>query len=73
LRNVEGCGEGCVWLATIADEVVRDVDPNLAYFDDVTFCYDVITFFRNDEKACLECRPELDENAFCLKIQFYFW
>jgi hypothetical protein len=28
LRNVEGCGEGCVWLATIADKVVRDVDPN---------------------------------------------
>ena len=28
LKNVEGCGEGCVWLATIADKVVRDVDPN---------------------------------------------
>jgi hypothetical protein len=43
----------------------------LAYFDDVTFCYDVKTFFRIDEKAGLEkCRPELDENAFCSKIQF---
>ena len=28
LKNVEGCGEGCVWVATIADKVVRDVDPN---------------------------------------------
>ena len=38
LKNVEGCGEGCVWVATIADKVVRDVDSNaLAYFDDVTF------------------------------------
>ena len=27
-KNVEGCCEGCVWVATIADKVVCDVDQN---------------------------------------------
>jgi hypothetical protein len=44
----------------------------LLYFDDVMVLLeerdDVKTFFRIDEKACLEkCRLELDENAFLCK------
>jgi hypothetical protein len=29
-KNVVGCFEGCVWVATIADKVVCDIDQNAA-------------------------------------------
>jgi hypothetical protein len=55
----------------VKDKVVCDVDPNAGLLWWRHICYDVKTFFMIDEKVGLaECRPELDENAFCSKVQF---